>query len=66
MKPLFVLLSVAEYGMIEVRFCDVFSALRLDKLDKKQVVSSHEGTKGTKVFLGSALPDKRQTNALMH
>jgi hypothetical protein len=45
MKPLFVLLSVAEYGMIEVRFCDVFSALRLDKLDKKQVVSPrrHEG-----------------------
>ena len=27
-----------------------YGALRLDKRDKKQVVSSHEGTKGTKVF----------------
>jgi hypothetical protein len=43
---------------------EFISALRLDNRDKKQVVSSHEGTKGTKVFWGQCTP--RQTNALMH
>ena len=32
------------------------SALRLNKRNKKQVVSSHEGTKGTKVFWGHGWP----------
>jgi hypothetical protein len=33
---------------------------RPDKRDKKQVVSSHEGTKGTKVFLGGRAGRKSQ------
>jgi len=43
---------------------EFISALRLDNRDKKQVVSSHEGTKGTKVFWGQCTP--RQTNALIN